>query len=155
MNSAPNLYITGETPEELDPHLLRQALQIFCETLGLSGNISAGLVFCTSDEMKELNRKYRGVDATTDVISFPADRQPGLFPSDETGGIYLGEILVDINQIFSASGTNERYKEFIPVFVHGLLHLSGYDHLNAQQKSAMQTMENKILKLIGEDGTSE
>lgn len=155
MNNLPNLYISGETQEELDPLLLRQALETFYETLGLSSNISVSLVFCTSEQMRTLNRKYRGADANTDVISFPAELKPGMFPADEEGEIFLGEILVDINQIISHASTNDVYKEFVPVFVHGLLHLTGYDHLNTQQKSIMQTMENKILKLIGQDGTSE
>lgn len=155
MNSDPLLYISGEKQDKISPRSLQKAFSIFCETAGLSSSVSASVVFCSSEEMRRINRKYRGADSTTDVISFPAASEPGLYPTDEKGEIFLGEILIDINHILSQTSSNEKYDEIIPVFVHGLLHLTGYDHLNTQQKTTMQNMEQKILKLIRLDGTSE
>jgi len=155
LNSKPGLYISGETQNLIDSDSLQKAFVIFYETLGISSNISVSLVFCSSKEMQKINSKYRGVDSTTDVISFPADLNPGLYPSDEKGEIYLGEILVDINHILSQTTTNELYTEIISVFIHGLLHLTGYDHLNTQQKAIMQKMEQNIIDIIRQDGQSE
>lgn len=155
MNNKPGLYISGETQDLIDSDSLQKAFIVFYETLGLSSNISVSLVFCPSKEMQKINYKYRGVDSTTDVISFPADLNPGMYPSDEKGEIYLGEILIDINHILNQTTTNEIYKDIVSVFIHGLLHLTGYDHLNTKQKTIMHKMEQNIIDIIRQDGQSE
>jgi probable rRNA maturation factor len=154
MNSKPSLQISGDTGK-VDYKLLLEILSLFCETMGLGSNIMVSLVFCNSDEMQSTNRKFRGVDTTTDVLSFPADKIKGLFPSDEEGNIYLGEILIDINYILAQTNSNNLNKEIIPVLVHGLLHILGFDHLNQRQKMDMQALESKINILVGLDNNSE
>lgn len=134
--------------DSLDSQLLEEIIATFREQMGLSSNCYASLVVCSADQMRSLNLRYRGTDATTDVLSFPADRESGIFREDESGSIYLGEILVDINYILSQSNSTDINKEIIPVLVHGLLHLLGFDHLSSSQQIKMRELENKIIAKI-------
>ena len=70
-----------------------------------------------NDEIRELNKKYRNIDAPTDVLSFPTDK-----PTAKDGGnVILGDILISKNYLKKESDLEE-------LFAHGLLHLIGYDH---------------------------
>lgn len=144
------LYIDGDN-YKADLDLLREAQQVIYNTLGLSRNSVISLKFCSDSEMREINKRYRGVDETTDVISFPADRDTGLYKTDEEGAVYLGEILIDISYIEKQEKQFGLKIEILRVFVHGVLHLLGYDHLNSQQMKDMQSMEEKINSLIAKD----
>jgi probable rRNA maturation factor len=81
--------------------------------------IEISVLFCGDRAMRTLNRRYRGMDAPTDVLAFPA----------ETGGL-LGDIVISIP---CASRQARRRgeppaREVDRLLLHGLLHLSGYDH---------------------------
>ncbi|MBN1308530.1 MAG: rRNA maturation RNase YbeY [Chitinispirillaceae bacterium] len=87
------------------------------------------LVCCSDYTIRTLNRKYRGVDATTDVLSFPFDED------DLLGEIYISQQRAEIQaRRFCVSIRDE----FIRLFVHGLLHLAGYDHCNASERNGME-----------------
>jgi probable rRNA maturation factor len=89
--------------------------------LGLSYNLS--LVFIGDARMRSLNRAYRGRDATTDILSFPLDAEHG-------------EMFISLNA--SRAKARERgmtesiYLAFL--FIHGLVHLKGYDHGAAMER---------------------
>src|SRR5690606_879772 len=79
------------------------------------------VVFVSSDEMKGINQTYRGIDKTTDVISFP---------NDDAHDDSLGDIFISLEQAEKQAATYghsyEREVGFLAV--HGYLHLIGYDH---------------------------
>lgn len=145
-----SLCIDGDT-EGINIGLIREALQVVYNNLGLSSNNVVSLKFCNDSEIREINKRYRGADQATDVISFPADSETGMYHANNTGEIFLGEILIDINYIAAHTNTSSFNNEVIRVFVHGVLHLLGYDHLNTNQMKEMQTIEEKILSLIVKD----
>jgi probable rRNA maturation factor len=149
MNKLPVLQISGKQPDDITAAQLEDALATTFDMLGLSSNVQVSLVFCSSEEMRAINKKYRGVDRTTDVLSFPAGQPSGLFPSNGQGIIFLGEILIDTDYILSQSTTDSLKMIVMMVFIHGVLHLLGYDHLNSKQKDKMLTLENKLKILIG------
>lgn len=118
------------------------------------------LSFVTSEEMKELNAKTRQVDEVTDVLSFPTlnnvfhqkinrkkyrnDVNPA------TGKVMLGEIVICLEKA-SEQATEYGHsfnREVCYLFVHGLLHLLGYDHIDELDKNLMRGQEEAILSIF-------
>ncbi|MDR1939613.1 MAG: rRNA maturation RNase YbeY [Clostridiales bacterium] len=117
-------------------------------------NVSKGRI-------KKINRDTRGIDKATDVLSYPnlanvsfPIKKSG-YKSDinpETGLIVLGEIVVCYDKIAEQArefGHGER-RECCYLFLHGLLHLFGFDHENDADKAKMRNAEEEILKGIAE-----
>ncbi len=79
------------------------------------------LIITSNEEIKELNREYRSIDKDTDVLSFPYEEMP-MSP--------LGSIVISSEYVESkAKELNHRNSdELALLFIHGLLHLLGYDH---------------------------
>ena len=103
--------------------------------------------FAGKDEIRSLNREYRGIDNPTDVLSFP------LTEADEwtsSRPIALGDIVVcnDIarEQAETYGHTYEREINFL--LVHGLLHLAGYDHMTEADEKKMRSAQREILGSI-------
>ncbi|MCZ2120705.1 MAG: rRNA maturation RNase YbeY [Anaerolineales bacterium] len=104
------------------------------------------IVLTDDRQLHELNREFLGVDAPTDVLSFPsAELDP------ETGAEYLGDILISIpratQQALAAGHPAEAEVQLL--VVHGVLHLLGYDHAEAEDKTAMWNEQAKVLERLG------
>lgn len=104
------------------------------------------LILVNSTEMRSLNRRYRGQDATTDVLTFEVDGCD--LPDHIRDEALIGDIVIDINQIDKQRGSNSIKDELICVYVHGLLHLTGYDHIRSQDKEVMEQAEQINLRII-------
>ena len=93
---------------------------------------SVDLIFCTSDTIQSLNRDYRNKDAITDVLSFP-------FEDDD----YLGEIYICSERALEQAQKYELTptQECTRLFVHGLFHLLGYDHIQESERLIMESKE--------------
>ena len=102
-----------------------------------------------NEYIHEINRNYRHIDRPTDVISFAfLDDNPSrdkLFQSKEM--VVLGEIYISIDkakeQALAYGHSLERELSFL--FVHGLLHLLGYDHMNEDDEKIMFALQEEIL----------
>ena len=94
--------------------------------------------------IKQYNQQYLGRDEVTDVISF----------STEVPGIhFLGDIIID-TKVAEIQRENRTIGEELQIlFLHGLLHLLGYDHLAAKQEKVMQSKEKEYMKYIKEYNT--
>lgn len=96
--------------------------------------------------MRRLNRQYRGLDKTTDVLSFPLYEAGTSQPGDA-----LGDIVISIPRAAAqaeAYGVSFR-NELSRLLIHGLLHLVGYDHeKNAYQKQRMQRKEKELIDAL-------
>ena len=97
------------------------------------------IVVTSNDEVAALNRQYRGVDAPTDILSFPADEPP-----------YLGDLIIAFPY---ASAQAEREGHMLDdslalLVVHGCLHLLGYDHDTPEARAGMWTTQAEILQAL-------
>lgn len=111
------------------------ALKTRCEKAELS------LRIVDSDEMRELNKRYRGADYATNVLSFPADLPPELqLP-------HLGDIVICAAVVEREA--EEQHKantaHWAHMVVHGTLHLLGYDHIDNAEAEIMEALEIAIL----------
>jgi probable rRNA maturation factor len=104
------------------------------------------IVLTDDAQLHELNREFLGMDAPTDVLSFPASES-----DPETGTPYLGDILISIpraaQQAQAAGHTVEAEVQLL--VVHGTLHLMGYDHAEAEEKARMWSAQAEVLSRLG------
>ncbi len=109
----------------------------------------------SEEEIHYINKEYRSVDKVTDVLSFPLeDSTPVVIDETEIPFIHLGSIMIcaprALEQSESYGHTLDRELRFL--FVHGLLHLLGYDHEEEAAEKIMFELQNKI---IGKRGTKD
>ena len=97
--------------------------------------------------MKKLNKKFRKLNKSTDILSFPTF-PPKTLKLIKEKKIYIGDLAASYEIIHARAKNNNFFKEFDKVWVHGLLHLIGYDHIKNQDYYKMHKIEKRILSLI-------
>ena len=107
------------------------------------------IVLSDDKQLHKLNREYLGFDAPTDVLSFPASES-----DPETGARYLGDIIISVERARSKAeaAAHPLQSELQLLVVHGVLHLLGYDHAEADEKTRMWAAQAKILERLGLSG---
>lgn len=128
------------------------------ELLELKGNAIAEVEFVSRKDMRELNKRTRGIDKETDVLSFPnlkdiskpftAENYP--FESYE-GIVMLGSVVI-CSEIAAAQAEEYGHsveRENCYLFTHGLMHLLGYDHINEDEREIMRDKEEAVLEACG------
>jgi len=110
-------------------------------------NITFTILLTSSLNMKRLNKKFRNQNKSTDVLSFPFLSSNNLkFIKQKK--LYIGDVATSYEIINSRSKKNNFLLEFDKAWVHGLLHLIGYNHIKNKDYSKMNKIEKKILNLI-------
>ena len=107
-------------------------------------NITFTILLANSSKMKKLNKKFRKRNKATDVLSFPFFSTNDL-KSIKEKNFYIGDIAVSYEIINLRSKNNNFFLEFDKVWVHGLLHLVGYNHIKNKDYFKMKKIEKKIL----------
>lgn len=105
----------------------------------LNNDIEVNLILSEDGSIQNLNKRFLGKDKLTDVLSFPADLP--FIP-------LLGDIIIDIKVADLQKGINSLKEEIQFLFLHGLLHLIGYDHLSASMAKEMEAKQNYYWKII-------
>ena len=110
--------------------------------------LDCDLTFVLTDDiqLQKLNRDYLGIDAPTDVLSFPASES-----DPETGARYIGDIIISMPYAAkSAEKAGHGLESEVQLLVvHGVLHLLGHDHAEADEKARMWKAQAEILKSLG------
>jgi probable rRNA maturation factor len=111
-----------------------------------------GVTFLDDEQMRELNKEYRNIDLSTDVLSFPLGEN-GIYEKNlETGCTMLGDIAISLEM---ARYNAERYSHSFEweigfLVVHGVLHILGYDHEKEPlEATIMQEKEESIMNKVG------
>lgn len=107
------------------------------------------LSFVSKEEIHRLNSMYRNVDAHTDVLSFPLIEDFNDMDEDEE--LILGDVVICREQAREQAkeyGHSEE-REVVYLFVHSVLHLLGYDHMDEDEKKVMRTREEEIMSEMG------
>jgi probable rRNA maturation factor len=147
-----NIETDGTFPRELLEQAASAALA------HQSGSLELELTIVLTDDarMQELNREYLGIDAPTDVLSFPASETDGseIDGSEidpETGSPYLGDILISLPYAArSAERAGHPLEAEVQLLViHGILHLLGHDHAKVREKARMWKAQAEILESLG------
>ena len=103
---------------------------------------SATIAFVSSRRMRQLNKRYRGIDRSTDVLSFP---NGGDLVDDKSS---LGDIAIAVDEAEKQARQNglEFEQEIAQLILHGLLHLCGYDH--DTDRGEMNRLELRLRKKL-------
>ena len=107
------------------------------------------LLLSGAKEIKRLNKKFRKKNKSTDVLSFPFYEKSKLDKKIKREKyIYLGDIIVNLGKIKNKNNKNKFKLELNKLWIHGLLHLLGYDHKSDEGYLQMHKLENKFSHLI-------
>ncbi|MBQ1900909.1 MAG: rRNA maturation RNase YbeY [Erysipelotrichaceae bacterium] len=125
--------------------LLQEYYDKTLEVLGMEDDYVLSVILVGPITIRRINRDYRQKDAVTDVISFALlDDEDTVEYEDD---VELGDIFINRNRVFSQA---EEYghsvkREFVFLFVHGMLHLLGYDHMTKEDEEKMFALQRKIV----------
>ena len=124
---------------------------------------------CDDKTIQTINREYRNIDHSTDVLSFPSvlwekNETAGKNPrklrqeyDDEANACFLGDIIISIDHLRKQAREYEHSeaREAAYLLVHSMCHLMGYDHMEKEEKSKMREKEERILTSLGITRSSE
>ena len=103
------------------------------------------LLLSNNQKIKKLNNRFRKKNKHTDVLSFPFEPK-----KKNLKEIYLGDIIISFNYINKPKNLDsfEFKKKTVKIFIHGFLHLLGYDHIKEKDYKKMSNMEQKVFRSI-------
>ncbi len=121
--------------------------------------VQVNIILTSNEEIQQINLEQRGVDAPTDVLSFPMIEYA--YPSDftvleadsfdsfdpDTGELILGDIVISVDKVLEQA---EKYghdvkREYAFLIAHSMLHLFGYDHMDEVERENMELKQEEIL----------
>lgn len=132
---------TGELDSKTKSSIKKIARLVLKE-LAVPKDSELSISFIDDAQMRELNRTYRNIDRTTDVLSFPQGEGPDF--------TLLGDIIISID---TASRHAESYgvtqhEELKKLIIHGILHLLGHDHKKKKETQIMREKEKELALMV-------
>ena len=121
------------------------------------------LMVTDEEEVHRMNLDYRGIDRTTDVLSFPAvpfeaesdfsavEENEMDYIDPDTGFLQLGDIVINASRVWEQAreyGHGPR-REFAFLVAHSMLHLCGYDHMTPEESARMEAKQEAVLQSLG------
>ncbi len=132
--------------------LVKKACRAVLHEENFNDNAEIELTFVDDEQIKELNKEYRNIDKSTDVLSFPLGEN-GIYDKNPENGFYmLGDIVISVDR---AEKQADLYghgieREIAFLTVHSMLHLLGYDHVDGgEQQRIMRQKEETVLEKMG------
>ena len=107
--------------------------------------VSLTILLSNNRNIKKLNKKFRNKNKSTDVLSFPSEKKLNIKKSPYIGDIVVSYEFMNKPKVLSAL---EFKTKVAKIFIHGFLHLLGYDHIKLKDFKEMLTEEKKIYKTI-------
>ena len=126
--------IVNEANIEVNIEILQTIFDWMKEDSVFHANDKCCLTISSNNEVKTFNAKYRGKNSPTDVLTFPCEFKNIPFK---------GDIIIDAVEADKQKGNHSLEKELCELFIHGLLHLAGMDHISKKQQTQMASYEEK------------
>ena len=134
--------------------LIRRCCHAVLQLEGFKDSAEISVSFVDNDQIQEMNRQYRNIDAPTDVLSFPmleikqgehlkdfdSEREPD-------GWLNLGDIALCVDKAKQQAKEygNSYKREIAFLALHGFLHLLGYDHIEKEDEKKMMSLAENVL----------
>ena len=129
---------------------LNKRLKILSRTSSFKRkNYEFSVLLTNNKQMKHFNFKFRKKNKTTDVLSFPFYEKSKLknkFKNEKE--VYLGDIIINLSKIKNKKNKKKFILEFNKLWIHGLVHLFGYNHIKIKEFKEMKKIEKKFLFYI-------
>ena len=134
--------------ELINPELFQTTATIALQNFQSDDPTELTIAIENDELLRSLNLEFLGIDAPTDVLSFPADET-----DPETGNKYLGDIIISFPRAkFQAENAGHSVEaEMQLLVIHGVLHLLGYDHSTPEEKQEMWAVQNRLLQDLSVD----
>ncbi len=132
--------------------LVRRACTAVLKMEEFLESAEVGVTFVDDNEIHELNREFRNIDRSTDVLSFPLGENGVYDTNPATGAKMLGDVVISLEHAVAQA---EEYghtlqREVAFLTVHSMLHLLGYDHVNGGiEAETMREKEEEVLVKMG------
>jgi probable rRNA maturation factor len=151
----PQLHLSIQVQPEFvtraDTRRLKQAVESALMAAAVAEPVQISLVIAGDETVRELNRRHRGVDATTDVLAFAFSESGStsdeqfILPPDSARD--LGEVIISLPQAERQAEEQKHAveREVALLVCHGVLHLLGYDHERPEDESKMRALEAAAL----------
>ena len=112
------------------------------------------VTFVSDNKIKEINKNFRNINSSTDVLSFPLGDNGEYDVNPENGCLMLGDVIISIDHAIAQADMfgHSLDREIAYLTIHSLFHLLGYDHVDeGEEKKIMRKKEEDALKLINLD----
>ena len=111
----------------------------------IKNKVSLTILLSNNKNIKKLNKKFRNKNKSTDILSFPSEKKINIKKTPYIGDIIVSYEFINKPKILS---TLEFKRKVTKIFIHGFLHLLGYDHIKLKDFKDMLIEEDKIYKII-------
>lgn len=154
-----NIAVNNDVWNNLFPDVAALSEQLFALTIATvdpeilrdKKEVIVNLALSDDDEIRELNYQFRNNDKPTNVLSFANIDDDEFWQAlEHTQEVELGDIIISASTMAVQSKEQEisLHDHYCHIFVHGLLHLLGYDHMEAEEAAEMEALEVRILQSI-------
>lgn len=137
-----SVVLSNKTSEIIEKEIFEELFLIVIKNESRPPDSFVNLELTNDGSIRQLNKKYLGRDEVTDVLSFTAN-----IPVINL----IGDIIIDINVAKNQKENRTLTKELQILFLHGLLHCLGYNHLSAKEKKIMDAREKKYINLLNKE----
>lgn len=143
-----NLIIADPFKNAIEGQKLENAAVATLSHEHVSPDTDLSIVIDDDERLHALNNEFLGIDAPTDVLSFPSGEQS---TDPDTGNLYLGDIILSFPRASEQAETagHPVMNELQLLVIHGVLHLLGYDHADSEEKINMWAIQADILSSLG------
>ena len=148
-----NALIEEEFNQCPETNWLKNVVEQVINTREMGTDVELGLVITGDEQIRYLNRNYRGKDEPTDVLAFSfesdktlaTDSAAFILPPDDV--VHLGEVIISCPRAIIQAEEHKHsiWMEIAILIIHGVLHLLGYDHEELEQQKIMAAREREIL----------
>ena len=152
----------GELTLPLDcQEIAEQVIDAALDYVGCPYEVEVNLLLTMNEQIQEMNANFRDIDRATDVLSFPmVDYEtPGDFDfleerddcfHPETGELILGDIVISKEKVISQAEEfgHSLKREYAFLIAHSMLHLSGYDHMEEEERNEMERMQRELMEKL-------
>ncbi|MCG2761787.1 MAG: rRNA maturation RNase YbeY [Candidatus Atribacteria bacterium] len=134
---------------KINQRKIREIVKKALQSLKVDEKTEVSILFADDKFIRLLNNKYRGIDKSTDVLSFSLWEGSVKTPEAESDKL-LGDIIISVEtaQRQADNLNHSMEKEFTVLLIHGLLHLTGYAHEEDKDYKIMREKESEILKIF-------
>lgn len=141
--------------------IAEKVIETALDYLGCPYEAEVNLMLTMNQQIHETNLEFRGIDRATDVLSFPMldYERPGAFDfleqrpecfDPETGELALGDIMISKEKVAEQAGEygHSILREYAFLIAHSMLHLTGYDHMEEEERMVMEQKQKDIMERL-------
>ena len=160
------ILVENEVHRELDfdyEEVIKSVISKTLETENCPYETEVNVLLTGNEEIHEANKEFRGIDRSTDVLSFPmvdyevpsdfscVDENPESYINPETDELLLGDIMISVDKVYEQANEygHSPKREFAFLIAHSMLHLLGYDHIDEAERKVMEVKQEAILDALG------